>query len=121
MIDDERISYARLNADTLIDSYLSGRYDVPFAEPPSQLIKKLSIDLTVSNLYDYAFKNSILPVTIIERKSKALQNLKYLQQGMITLAEFQAGTNAPPAIISNKSETVSIFNEDIMNQFMERQ
>lgn len=116
-IDTDKTDYARSNADGLIDAYLYGRYNIPFEGPIDPVIKKLSIDLTISNLYEYYYKNSTIPTTIVWRRLNALKLLKDIQEGCVSLQNLSAGTNAPPPIVCNKSEDDRIFNDDVLDEF----
>ena len=120
-IDTERTGYARANADGLIDAYLYGRYDVPFSDTPDPLIKRLSCDLTIVYLYEYAYHGSIVPNTILNRKLNAVSLLKDLQRGTIVLQDAVSGGNAPPSVITNKQDYERIFDEDTLDKFMDEQ
>jgi phage gp36-like protein len=118
-INTDRTDYARANADALIDSYLYGRQDVPFSEPVNPLINKISNDLTVSNLYDFAYRNSSVPGTVTWRKISAIKLLKDIQVGIVSLIGTTPGTNAPGIIISNKDELDKLFPDEILDEFSE--
>ncbi len=120
-IDSDRLSYARSNADALIDSYLYGRYNVPFQSPIDPIIKKMSLDLTVVNLYEYAYRNTILPNAVSWRKIYAMKLLKDLQSGIVSLQNVTSGVNAPPPIISNKSGGERYFDKEAMDKFWSKQ
>jgi len=116
-INIERTTYARQNADSIIDAYLHGRYQVPFGDTPDPIINKISIDLTVSNLFDYAYNSSSVPNTIVWRKINAIKMLKDIRAGYISLLNASPGTNAPPPIISSKSGVARTFGDDVLDQF----
>ena len=116
-INPVRTATARANADAIIDSYLHGRYATPFIGTINPLIRKLSVDLTVANLYDQVYSNSSVPSTVTWRKINAVKMLKDLQAGTVTLSTATAGTNAPPPLISNKSEGERLFGEDVLDCF----
>ncbi|MFP4527295.1 MAG: phage protein Gp36 family protein [Candidatus Kapaibacterium sp.] len=117
VIDTIRVKHAIEAADAVIDSYLSGSYDVPFSGEINPIIRKISLDLTVGNLYDYHHKNSMVPSTIIYRKLNAFKLLKEMQKGNLRLAGTAPGTDAPPLILSNKETTERIFTNDLLDQF----
>ncbi len=116
VFDPERTEFARKNADALIDAYLFGRYEVPFAKP-DEVIVKLSVDLTVANLYDYAYRNTSVPNTIVWRKLNAVQLLKDIQRGRVSLKNTAPGTNAPPPVTAIRANEVRIFNTDKLKEF----
>jgi len=117
-VDSSRIAYARINADALIDSYLSGRYDVPFTTTIDPIIAKLSLDLTVANLYDYSNHRTSVPNTVVWRKLNAMQLLKDIQRGNVFLNTGASLSGKENAIISNKTEDDRYFSKDLFQQFI---
>ncbi|MFA6571081.1 MAG: DUF1320 domain-containing protein [Bacteroidota bacterium] len=116
-INTDRTAYARTNADALIDSYLFGRFNVPFTGTIDPIIQKISVDLTVSNLYDYAYGRSSVPSTLVWRKINAVKLLKDIQAGMVALTSADNDSQLPPPIISNKNANDRFFNDELMDQF----
>lgn len=86
-VDQNKIDQARFHADTLIDTFLYGRYGVPFEEPPA-IINKLSIDLTIVSLYENTYKDAALPYVIVYRKLDAMKLLDKIQNGILKLEGF---------------------------------
>ncbi len=117
IVNAERINHARDHADSLIDSYLYDRYSVPFTAPVPQIIHKLSNDLTVVNLYDFAYKNSSVPNTIVWRKINAVKLLKEIRAGNVSIVGADHGTSAPPPIVTNRSDKQRRFDEDTLDRF----
>jgi phage gp36-like protein len=117
-VDNSRIAYARINAEALIDSYLSGRYDVPFASPIDPVVAKLSLDLTVANLYDYANHRTSVPNTVVWRKLNAMQLLKEIQRGNVFLNTGVTLSGKENAILSNKTEDDKYFTKQLLEQFV---
>lgn len=117
-VDSDRTTYARANADAMIDSYLFGRYNVPFNSPIDPIIRKLSVDLTVTNLYDYANHRSSIPNTIVWRKLNAIQLLRDIQRGFVSIATEDTSSAMDNAIISNKTEDDRHFSESMLRQFL---
>mgnify|MGYP000921617294 FL=1 len=115
-INTDRTDYARSNADAIIDAYLYSRYDVPFSEPIDPIIKKISIDVTVANLFDYNYSRSAVPNTIVWRKLNAIKMLKDIQSGKVSLSIANPGTTAHPFILSNREDKKRIFSEELLNQ-----
>jgi|DewCreStandDraft_4_1066084.scaffolds.fasta_scaffold02152_12 phage gp36-like protein len=118
-INEGRVNIAILYADTMIDASLLGRYEVPFEGEIEPLILKLSVDLAIANLYEFAFSKSSIPLTVYKRKQNALDILKELQRGNINLKASNPGTSSPPVIISNKSKSKRIFDDDKLDLFTE--
>ncbi len=117
-IDQDRVDFARLNADRTIDTYLWGVYNVPFVEEAvTPLIRKLSVDLTIVYLYEIAYKNSSLSNAIVWRRIYAFKMLKDLRDGKITIIDIEHGTNPPETILSNKTDNQRIFSDDVLDKF----
>jgi len=116
-IDEDRIYWARFNADTIIDAYLYGRYKVPFGEPYDELLVYMSKELTIVNLYEYSYSKSLLPSSIYSRKLNVLGLLKNLQKGLIKLMVPPGFDKNVSPIISNKSDSRRIFDEKMLEDF----
>ncbi len=116
-INTDRTAYARNNADTMIDSYLHGRFDVPFIEEINPIIKKISVDLTIALLFEIAYCKTTVPSTITWRRINALKMLKDIQAGLVSLTRTTPATDAPPPIISNKNGSERIFSDDLLDTF----
>ena len=112
-----RIDYARLNAETVINSYLIGRYSINVPNFMDPALTKLSIDLTVANLFDYFYGRTVVPNTIVWRRMNAMNYLRDLQAGKALLTEVYDSGEFPPAIISNKENTERTFSDEILEQF----
>lgn len=113
----ERVDAARTNADSTIDTYLWGVYNVPFVEEPIYpLIRKIAVDLTIVYLYETAYKDSNMPNTIIWKRIYAIKMLKDLRNGLITVTDLQRITEPPPSILTNKTED-RIFSNDELDKF----
>lgn len=116
-IDTGRITYARINADAVIDAFLTGRFKTPLTNPIDSIIKKLSVDLTVANLFEYASCRTAVPNTIVWRRINAVKMLKELQSGGMSLSSVSAGTSAPPPIVSNKKESDRIYDDEVWKKY----
>lgn len=116
-INEDRLDYARNNAEALINAYLYGRFEVPFTGEINPIIKKISVDITVANLYEIAYSRTSVPSTITWRKINAVKMLKDLQAGTVSLTGSNPTVNAPPPFISNKTNSDRIFNDDILDSF----
>ena len=116
-INEDRIDYARSNADALIDAYLYGRFDVPFTDEIYPIIKKISVDITIALLYEIAYSRTTVPSTITWRKINAVKMLKDMQQGFVSIMGTTPAVNAPPPIISNKGEEDEIYDDELLDQF----
>ncbi|MFP4368608.1 MAG: phage protein Gp36 family protein [Candidatus Kapaibacterium sp.] len=102
-IDYERIARARAMGDAVIDSYLHGRIDSA-AATGDPMINKISCDLTIAGLYDFAYRASAVPNTIVWRKINAMKALKDYKAGEISPKGSIPGRNSPPPMISIRKE-----------------
>ena len=116
-IDYDRVDNAITNALILINAYLYDRYPVPFVDPVDPLIRKIAIDFTVANLFEYAYSRTMMPQTIVYRRLNAFRLLKDVQSGMVSLMYAVHGTDAPPAIISNKDKSDVLFPDELLEIF----
>lgn len=71
------------NAETMINSYISGRYDLPFATVPD-LIRNMAVSQTIVNLYERNHE-AVMPEAMIARSKAIVKTLEGLQKGTITL------------------------------------
>jgi len=116
-INAVRIDWARVMAESVIDSYLVGRWTIQDYNPADTLLKKLSIDLTVYTLYEYAYGRTVIPNTIVWRRMNAMKLLKDLQSGYASLISQHGDVLNPPAIQSNKINTRRTFSDELLDQF----
>jgi len=84
-----RVSEAIAQADSEIDGYCGGRYRVP-VEPVPELLKKLSVDMAVYNLYSRAVQ--VMPGVRAERYRNAVRQLEGISKGLVF-----PGVSARPA------------------------
>jgi phage gp36-like protein len=97
-------------ADILIDGYLSGRYTVPFATVPA-LVKQISIDLTVCNLYG-RHRESDLPDGILQKRKDAIKTLEAIKGEKINLPGESVAE--PGAVMTNKTSEDRLFNDELL-------
>ncbi len=113
-IVESRVDEAIEAADAEIDSYCAGRYSVPFETVPP-LVKKLSVDLAVYNLY--ARKVESVPEAKKDRYNNAMRALRDVAAGRSSLMAGStevADTGGPE---STKSASDRIFTKDTMENF----
>lgn len=82
---------AGVAADAIIDTHLSGRYQLPLASVPTVLIS-IGADLRRFNLYDDA-----APEQITKRYDEAMKLLRAIAKGEISLGLTAAGDAPGPA------------------------
>lgn len=115
-IDYDRIEHARADADSIINGYLVGRYPLPLEEPLDPLIIKLSVDLTVVHLFEFAYSKGTMPNTVVWRRINALKVLKDLMNGSAGLM-----LNPVPNLNSGKvicsKERTGAYTETNLNEY----
>ncbi len=114
-LDSDRVAHARSNADRTIDSYLLGRYANQTTMPNTPIINKISIDLTIANLYEYAYAKRVMPGTILIKRQEAMNVLKDFQTGKVSYLEYAPTASFSPEIITNNNS--KIFNKDTLNEY----
>jgi len=112
VVDQDRVTHAINNASALVNSRLIGIYETPFILPVDEMIYQITLDLTITNLYEYEYRETFIPVPIIQRKMFALKKLKQIQNGEISLMKGEK-YDAGKSIIFNKK---SIIDEDYQEE-----
>ena len=112
-----RVDYARELAEGLVDSYLVGRIKIGEYDPPDTLLKILSVDLTVYNLFQFSYARTDIPNTVVWRRLNAIDLLKKLQSGEINLVSQYETEENPPAIRTNKIGEVRTFSKSLIDKY----
>lgn len=115
-----KVDFARVLAESIIDSYLVGRYDLAQIGMSDAVLTKLSLDLTIYQLFENHYGRTEIPHRIIWRRIHAIKLLNDLQAGRASLVSQYANELNPPSIVSNKSAAERTFGSDLLNQFSER-
>jgi len=104
-INPQRLEEAVAQADADIDSYLSGKYAVPLTPVPA-VVKKLSADIAVYNLYSRRLEQ--IPETRAERYRNAVRMLEGIARGTISVG---AATAPQPAADAGGPEATRTADE----------
>lgn len=115
-----KIDFARVLAESIIDSYLVGRYNLEEIGMSDAVLTKLSLDLTIYQLFENHYGRTEIPYTIIWRRIHAINLLSDLQAGRAALVSQYANELKPPSIVSNKTTDERTFGSNLLNQFSER-
>ncbi len=108
IVDQGRVTEAIADADAEIDAYCAGRYTVPFSTVPA-VIKKLSVDIAVYNLYSRCPSEEETPPVRQERYKYALKMLESISKGTITLGVFPEPTGGTEQIKSSRTKADRTF------------
>ena len=100
-IDNSRVDFAVSFADLLIDAYLSGVYLTPLNQPIDGIIRKISKDLAINNLYEAAYSKNAVPNTIVWKKIDSIKLLKDIRSGIMKLTAPTTSIGFP-VILTNK-------------------
>lgn len=111
-----RIDEAIAQADAEIDSYCGGKYSVPFAAPAPDIIKKISVDIAIYNLYSRRVE--VIPETRTERYKNAIRQLEGISKGVISIGEDPApSAPAEGGVKTNKTNDDRTFTKDKLEGF----
>lgn len=111
-VDVDAVGRAIANGMTLIDSYCSDRYNIPFAPVPD-LVRMYTVDLAIYNLYSRR-THVPMPEVIGERQKQALSFLRLVQKGEASIGVAPvavADTESHGALVSGNGR---IFSRDTM-------
>lgn len=114
LVQQEKIDKAIFFADQMIDSYLRGRYQVPFQSVPG-LITNLSTDLAIYFLYDRRLGVD-MPASVESKYKKAVDSLEKLQKGSMVLESENAGEK-PSEYRTNKNADDREFNREVWEKY----
>lgn len=95
----DHVTRAIADADALIDAHLRVHYDVPLETTPD-LVRKLSKDLAIWNLFQRRASSFELPEWLIALHDDTKDTLKTLRRG-----ELDLGVEPPPAASSASTAT----------------
>jgi phage gp36-like protein len=114
-VDQARVDEAIAQADAEVDSYCGGRYSVPFSAVP-EVVKKLSVDIAVYNLYSRTVQE--IPEVRRERYRNAIRQLEGISKGLVSLG---IGPTPEPASKSgaetNKATDTNVFSREKLEGF----
>jgi phage gp36-like protein len=90
-VNAERVAQAIADADEEIDGYAGARYAVPL-DPAPGVVRKLSADIAIYNLYGRRDK---VPEARAERYGRAVQTLEKIAAGKFSLGSGDPEGNPP--------------------------
>jgi phage gp36-like protein len=100
------------DADTVIDSYLSGRYEVPVTAPLPVIIRQISANLAICNLYERKRELDV-PEGIADRRKRYMQILRDIKAETADIPELSK--RAPAAFLNSKSGCPAVFGDDLLD------
>lgn len=114
VVDETVVNKAIVEACAKIDTYLQGRYDLPFVITPVD-IKRICVDL--SAFYLHRRRNPEVSEGVRKMYEDCLSDLQSFQSGLTKLDTGVPGTNAPRVIRSNASDRVLVFTRDLLGRY----
>lgn len=113
-IQQDIIDGAIANADAEIDSYARTQYSVPF-NPVPEIIRKISVDITLYNLFSRRGFDKDKDANIVDRYKAAVKFLENLAKAVVTIGSISSGgiqsAPAPPIGVEIKSDN-RLFSRD---------
>lgn len=100
-------------ADTIIDSYLSGRYEVPLEAPIPPVVSQMSANIALCNLYGRK-RELDLPEGIEHRRKQYMKILEDIKAEKADIPELSK--RAPAAFTVNKTDDDRIFSDDVLGE-----
>lgn len=103
------------DADTLINAYLSGRYTVPIAAPIPPMVRQISANLALCNLYDRRRELDV-PEGIAARRKRFVQVLTDIKTERADIPELTTVAIAPAAFLVSKTAADEIFSDELLSR-----
>lgn len=112
-VTEEAIFYS----ETLINGYLQGRYNIPILNEIPNILKILTIDLSIYRLYLRRFQTNT-PDSISEKYKNSIRILEQIQKGIISLAIDSTGNVIQMAVYkTNKTYRDRIFTKEVLDDY----
>lgn len=99
-------------ADAIIDSYLSGRYETPVAAPIPVIVRQMSGNLALCMLYDRKREMDV-PEGIADRRGRYMKILEDIKTEKAAIPELS--TRTPASVTTDKTDGDRIFSDDVLN------
>lgn len=106
----ERIEEQIKAAESEINGYIGGRYNLPLAEVPDR-INQICKDISIYNLYKRRHRLNMAE-SIVEIYKQCRAELSKIQSGLITLSDV-----GPPVYVTNKKESDKYFDKEKLDQY----
>ena len=91
-VDQAVVDEAIEASDEVIDAYLGGRYDLPFAPVPP-IVSRLSADITIFHLYGRRPERE-MPKTIEMKYRESVRMLEKIRDGVMNIV-YEGGSEPP--------------------------
>lgn len=111
----QRLIAAIAEADTIIDSYLSSRYSIPF-DPVPDIIRKISASLAICQLHERT-GDAFLPEGVVAKSKVYMGMLKEMQEGKMSIPGLEKPAAQPQAYITNNPDNNREFSDSLLKVF----
>ena len=101
-VDETVVDRAIANGEAVINAHCGDRYKVPFALPAPDLVRLMTVDLAVYNLYSRR-PHIDMPEVIGERQKQVFAHLRLVQKGEASVGiapDKTTGTESHGALVS---------------------
>lgn len=112
MVNQNIVDSAIQTAGSEIDGYAQKQYSVPF-DPVPEIIKKISVDITLYNLFSRRGFDKEKDANIMDRYKNAVRFLQDLARGVVTIGV----PNPAPPIAADIRSNPRVFNRNSMEGF----
>ena len=112
-VNESRVSSAIVDADSLIDFYLGSRYTVPF-NPVPVIIKILSVNIAIFNVYKAKFDNEI-PKEIRNLYTESLAMLDKIKAGEFEIKDGEQINGGDFTVLTNIDEDDIVYTQELID------
>lgn len=107
----QNVASAIEDADAVIDSYLSGRYEVPLSAPIPVIVRQMSSNIALCNLYERKREMDI-PEGIAARRRQYMEILRDIKAEKADIPELSQ--RSPSSFQTDKTDDDRIFTDDVL-------
>jgi phage gp36-like protein len=115
-VDATKVARAVADADAVVDAHLRAHYSVPLASPIPAIVRMLSVDLALHQLYERRAAHFGMPEHIRDKRKDALALLSKIRSGDVDL-----GVEPPPTASTAEAATYQaedqVFTATTMEDF----
>jgi phage gp36-like protein len=116
IVNTETLNRAIEDADSLIDSYLIGKYDIPI-DSSCKLIRKISVDLSIYNLFARRYSSSEeMPKQQSDAYKNQIKLLESIAKGLMLLSADTLESVVSVIYKTNKTISDKIFSKTMLDK-----
>lgn len=107
----QNVTSAIDDADAVIDTYLGGRYEVPVSAPIPAIVRQMSANIALCNLYERKREMDI-PEGIAARRKQYMEILRDIKAEKADIPELSQ--RSPSSFQTDKEDEDRIFTDDVL-------